>query len=473
MTEVEKMFVVKAATNKIGATRAHNLLSSMKGGYAYVHGTTDDFKNHQWDVNVFIGESDAQMLINKMENRKMYVPNFTFQYRVENIELVSMFWADEVAKCNYKEFGDIVSFDATFNSNKYNMSFVPFIGIDNHEKCVTLGSEMLLHEDTKSYTWLLTAFMTAFLKEPTMIVTDQDGAMKRSIEAVFTKSKHRLCMLHIMKKKSSKIPAYFIDSSLYGLMRTTSRSESENSFFKSFTSPGATLVSFMMSYESAMERKRYRQETLDFKTIDAAPKYLIFVIPFISLHQLVSEPKFLTKMFPRRSEGEELEYPFFEGDGSSSDEWRDYGMAGDDYEGPPIFDDDQYEEESMPVYDTDIEDVIEEEEGFIEKGGFGGKEDNIEDVVVVANDLCSSMIQTTLNVDFEEDINTKSHELVSFGKSIIIKVSRSLFKFLIRKKYQDWYLKAAPMVDKFSFKTIKVRGRVIIKKENLMQGIQI
>ncbi|GKE30647.1 FAR1-related sequence 5-like protein [Tanacetum coccineum] len=55
-------------------------------------------------------------------------------------------------------------------------------------------------------------------------------------------------------------------------MRTTSRSESENSFFKSFTSPGAMLVSFMMSYESAMERQRYRQEALDFKTIDAAPK---------------------------------------------------------------------------------------------------------------------------------------------------------------------------------------------------------
>ncbi|GJU60051.1 hypothetical protein Tco_1237817 [Tanacetum coccineum] len=130
-------------------------------------------------------------------------------------------------------------------------------------------------------------------------------------------------------------------------------------------------------------------------------------------------------MFPRRSEGEELEYPFSEGDGSSSDEWRDYGMAGDDYEGPPIFDDDQYEEESMSVYDTDIEDVIEEEEGFIEKGGFCRKEDNIEDVVVVANDLCSSVIQTTLNVDFEEDINTKSHELVSFAKNIIIKISLS------------------------------------------------
>ncbi|GKB63074.1 START domain-containing protein [Tanacetum coccineum] len=70
---------------------------------------------------------------------------------------------------------------------------------------------------------------------------------------------------------------------------------------------------------------------------------------YFSLHQLVSRAK--VPMFPRRSEGKESEYPFFEGDGSSCDEWRDYGMAGDDYEGPLV--DDQYEEESMPVYNND------------------------------------------------------------------------------------------------------------------------
>ncbi|GJV84214.1 hypothetical protein Tco_1524112 [Tanacetum coccineum] len=105
----------------------------------------------------------------------------------------------------------------------------------------------------------------------------------------------------------------------------------------------------------------------------------------------------------------------------------------------PVYDTDNKEEESMLVYDTDIEDVIEEEEGFVGKGGFGGEEDNIKDVVVVANDLFSSMIQTILSVDFEEDINTKSHEFMSFGKSIIIKVSQSSFKFLICKKYQEWH----------------------------------
>ncbi|GJX37990.1 RNA-directed DNA polymerase, eukaryota [Tanacetum coccineum] len=87
----------------------------------------------------------------------------------------------------------------------------------------------------------------------------------------------------------------------------------------------------------------------------------------------------------------------------------------------PFYDTDIEEEESMPVYDTDIEDVIEKEEGRVRKGGFGGEEDNIEDVVVVANDLYSSMIQTILSVDFEKDINTKLHELMSFEKSIIIK----------------------------------------------------
>ncbi|GKE90155.1 hypothetical protein Tco_1567630, partial [Tanacetum coccineum] len=54
----------------------------------------------------------------------------------------------------------------------------------------------------------------------------------------------------------------------------------------------------------------------------------------------------------------------------------------------PVYDTNNEEEESMPVYDTDTEDAIEEEEGFVGKGRFGGEEDNIEDDVVVANDLC-------------------------------------------------------------------------------------
>nr|GEY04932.1 hypothetical protein [Tanacetum cinerariifolium] len=61
----------------------------------------------------------------------------------------------------------------------------------------------------------------------------------------------------------------------------------------------------------------------------------------------------------QRSEGEESENLFFEVDGSSlfveREEWEDDGVANDDYEEGPVFDNDQYEEESMPVYDNNIE----------------------------------------------------------------------------------------------------------------------
>ncbi|GKF93744.1 hypothetical protein Tco_0283444, partial [Tanacetum coccineum] len=114
----------------------------------------------------------------------------------------------------------------------------------------------------------------------------------------------------------------------------------------------------------------------------------------------------------RRSEGEESEYTFFEGDGSS-DEWGDYGVTGDGYEGPPVFYDDQYEEEivkeeSMPVYDIDIEDVIDREK------------DNMEDVVVVANDLCSSKIQTTLSVNFSKIVDSKPQQLILLNKENLV-----------------------------------------------------
>ncbi|GJY86177.1 hypothetical protein Tco_0500203 [Tanacetum coccineum] len=126
-------------------------------------------------------------------------------------------------------------------------------------------------------------------------------------------------------------------------------------------------------------------------------------------------PVFLSKLPGNRIKtyylgysGWEEEYPFV----NKYPSFQEEPIVLVEEESCPVYDTDNEEEESMPVYDTDIEYVIENEEGFVGKGGFSGEDDNIEDVVVVANDLCSSMIQTILSVDFEEDINTKSHELM-------------------------------------------------------------
>nr|GFA54896.1 hypothetical protein [Tanacetum cinerariifolium] len=89
-----------------------------------------------------------------------------------------------------------------------------------------------------------------------------------------------------------------------------------------------------------LQRQESLQRYMDMRNRDSICYLVTF--HYISWYQ---EPQHLIKMFLRRSEGEELEYIFFEGDGSSFDEWRDYGVAGDDYKGPPMFDDDQFEDE--------------------------------------------------------------------------------------------------------------------------------
>nr|GEW74797.1 protein FAR1-related sequence 5 [Tanacetum cinerariifolium] len=168
--------------------------------------------------NVYDSVDDCVVAYMKYATEVGFVVRRSCQKRLRNgdvkqkvLSFLLFFWADEASKYNYKEFGDVVSFDATFKTNKYNMVFVTFTTIDNHRKCVTVAAGLLKNENTKSYIWLLKAFIKAFGKAPSIVVTDQDGAMRNAIEAKFAGSKHRLCMWHITQKLFAKICAKIYD----------------------------------------------------------------------------------------------------------------------------------------------------------------------------------------------------------------------------------------------------------------------
>lgn len=90
------------------------------------------------------------------------------------------------------------------------MVFVPFTGIDNHKKSVTFGAGLLSREDIDSYTWLLKAFLNAFKKQPKLVLSDQDAAMKNAIACVLPESIHRLCMWHITSKLPLKVRVMYL-----------------------------------------------------------------------------------------------------------------------------------------------------------------------------------------------------------------------------------------------------------------------
>ncbi|XP_021985070.1 protein FAR-RED IMPAIRED RESPONSE 1-like [Helianthus annuus] len=230
--------------------------------------------------------------------------------------------AFNVMKTCFGGFEDVGASKVEFkNYKRYSMVFVPFTGIDNHHCNVTFGVALLASETADTYIWLLRVFLKAVGSQPKVVVTDQDPAMKKAISAVFVDTRHRLCMWHVMHKLSqmvgvrlcnftnfkeriygvvwtdiltpeefesewetviaefnledndwlsdifalreSWIPAYYRMEHMSGLMRTTSRSESENHFFGQVSSSKATLVEFMTHYETAIEAQRHTHRKND------------------------------------------------------------------------------------------------------------------------------------------------------------------------------------------------------------------
>nr|GMD26024.1 protein FAR1-RELATED SEQUENCE 5-like [Ipomoea batatas] len=91
---------------------------------------------------------------------------------------------DGISRRNFACFGDVMSFDATYRTNKYKLVFVPFTGVDNHKRCITFGAGLIAQENTDSYEWLLTSFKTAMGATPRCAITDEDPTLKVAVPKI-------------------------------------------------------------------------------------------------------------------------------------------------------------------------------------------------------------------------------------------------------------------------------------------------
>lgn len=115
----QQVFLYQASQVNLGPVKGFNLLRQIYGDYDFIGASSVDCKNYRREVLDFIGKNDAQMLVEMLMNKKDFLPNFSFEYQTgENNALTNVFWADEYAKRNYYAFGDVMSFDATFRTNK-------------------------------------------------------------------------------------------------------------------------------------------------------------------------------------------------------------------------------------------------------------------------------------------------------------------------------------------------------------------
>ncbi|XP_074300854.1 protein FAR1-RELATED SEQUENCE 5-like [Silene latifolia] len=176
-------------------------------GYENVGAQLVDFKNFGRDIKCFIGDRDAQLFVNHFEDKRDTNEGFYFAYEVDSGKcLVRAFWCDAESGRNYALFGDYITYDPTYSTNKYCMVFTPFTGVDHHKRSVTFAAALLFHEDEDSFKWVFEKFLDAMgQREPHCIITDQCAGIKTGMRAIFKHARRRFCMWHIMQKLTDKV----------------------------------------------------------------------------------------------------------------------------------------------------------------------------------------------------------------------------------------------------------------------------
>lgn len=119
MSTCSMNFVFDAGKVNIGTSKSFRMMKELVNGYENVGATSRDYRNFDRDLKAYVGVADAQMIIEKFKVKQETDPCFFFDYDVDTAgNLTKLFWADSTARRNYELYGDAVSFDPTFNTNK-------------------------------------------------------------------------------------------------------------------------------------------------------------------------------------------------------------------------------------------------------------------------------------------------------------------------------------------------------------------
>lgn len=164
-----------------------------------------NFSDHPNQLNLRKG--DTQAIYNYLCRMQLTNPNFFYLMDLNDEVLVkNVFWADARSRAAGGYFSDVIFFDNTYLSNKYEIPLVAFVGINHHGQPVLLGCGLLAGETTESYVWLLKAWLLCMSGcSPQTIITNRCKFLQSAIAEVFPRSHHRFALSHIMKKVPEKL----------------------------------------------------------------------------------------------------------------------------------------------------------------------------------------------------------------------------------------------------------------------------
>ncbi|XP_042482241.1 protein FAR1-RELATED SEQUENCE 5-like [Macadamia integrifolia] len=178
------------------------LMGRQVGGIENLSCTTQDVRNYLRTKRMgALSYGEAGSLLKYFVTQTRNNPSFTYSVQLDSEEqITNTFWADPKMIIDYAHFGDVVSFDTTFRTNRQCRPLGVFARFNHHRGCTVFGATLLYDEIVVSFKWLFEVFADAHGgKKPITIFTDQDAAMTIALTNMWPQTWHGLCTWHLMQ----------------------------------------------------------------------------------------------------------------------------------------------------------------------------------------------------------------------------------------------------------------------------------
>ncbi|KQJ94421.1 protein FAR1-RELATED SEQUENCE 5 [Brachypodium distachyon] len=157
--------------------------------------------------------SDVEKTLKHLKELELQNPCVSCTMQTDEDGIVrSIFWTDARSRMDYEIFGDFISLDTTYSTNRHNMPFAPIIGINSHGRSLVLGCALLQDQRAETFAWMFRTFLQAMGgKLPRSIITNQDEAIGKAIAEVMPQVRHRFCKFYVMMKAREKLRAFMAE----------------------------------------------------------------------------------------------------------------------------------------------------------------------------------------------------------------------------------------------------------------------
>lgn len=146
-------------------------------------------------------------------------------------EVKGLFFIHKKAINEARRWPEALAIDATYKTNAHKMSLVNIVGTSNASsvkggnrlQTFAIAAAFVNNETEQTYNWILEELREAVwpieanYKLPSIIVTDNEQALRNAIETVFPESQHLLCSWHLWNTMSTKLAIGSVASAEYNL----------------------------------------------------------------------------------------------------------------------------------------------------------------------------------------------------------------------------------------------------------------